>query len=436
MKASLSFGEKLTQAQRSPARLMTEGRGLLLQRRCACGGQCEDCKKTKLQRREADSANGSTAVAAPRIVHQVLDSAGQAMDWDTRAFMEPRFGHSFGSVRIHSDELAARSAKSVHALAYTVGQHVVFGERQYAPRTRTGQSLIAHELAHVLQQSSNTGNLQTRSWPAENRQGSRQENALQIGPSEDVYEREADAASEAVMAAENVHPEGRQAPKSLLQRTSMPLLQRRLVVNPNDTVPLPTGQAGPPTRLTNAIQGLLRDTCPDGQFQVDANTGNVSAPNARFCQQPPPGPPWLSADVSSTPVGCQCICDVINNAQTTTVGFQAGGPGTGPGSVPGAGPGQGGVPTNTTINADPRFKGQYLINGRWVDIPFHLIFAHELCGHALPKMLGTHVPRGAGTAGGTPPQEQHAVDVERQIAAEHNLPRRPDDYGGGARQRP
>jgi hypothetical protein len=436
VKANLSFGEKLTHIHRSPAQFVTESRGLLLQRKCACGGQCEDCKKKKLQRRELNGANVSTAATAPPVVHQVLNSAGQPLDRETRNFMEPRFGHSFGSVRIHADELAARSAKSVHALAYTVGQHVVFGDGQYVPRTRAGQGLIAHELTHVLQQRVNTGDLHIRSGHAEKRQDANHEKALQIGPSHDAYEREADAASESVMSGVDVHSEGGQSPRGDLQRASMPLLQRKLVVNPTDTVPLPAGQAGAPNLLTNAIQGLLQDTCPDGKFQFDATTGNVTAPNARFCQQPPPGPPWLSADVSSTPVGCQCICDVINNAQTTTVAFQAGGPRTAPGSVPGAGPGQGGVPTDPTISADPRFKGQYRINGRWVDIPFHLIFSHELCGHALPKMLGTHVPRGAGAAGGTPPQEQHAVDVERQIAAEHNLPRRPDDYSGGARERP
>ena len=436
MKANLSFGEKITRIHPSSPRLASEGRSLLLQRKCACGGQCEDCKKKSLQRRKSNGAGASTAPTAPPIVHQVLTSAGQPLDQETRNFMEPRFGHSFGSVRVHADDLSARSAKSVNALAYTVGQHVVFGDGQYVPRSRAGQGLIAHELAHVLQQGVNTGNLQTRNGHAETRQDTHHGKALQIGPSQDAYEREADAAAESLMSGVDVHSQRGQSPRSHLQRVSMPLLQRKLVVNPTDTVPLPAGQTGPPNLLTNAIQGLLQDTCPDGKFQVDATTGNVAAPNARFCQQPPPGPPWLSADVSSTPVGCQCICDVINNAQTTTVAFKAGGPGTAPGSVPGAGPGQGGVPTNPTISADPRFKGQYLINGRWVDIPFHLIFSHELCGHALPKMLGTHVARGAGVAGGTPPQEQHAVDVERQIAAEHNLPRRPDDYSGGARQKP
>src|SRR5262249_47581838 len=73
-------------------------------------------------------------------------------DAATRAFMEPRFGQDFSQVRVHADETAARSAASVQALGYTVGNHVVFGDGQYAPRNAAGQQLLAHELAHTVQQ--------------------------------------------------------------------------------------------------------------------------------------------------------------------------------------------------------------------------------------------------------------------------------------------
>jgi hypothetical protein len=67
--------------------------------------------------------------------------------------MEPRFGHDFSKVRIHADAQASESARAVSAKAYTVGQHVVFGEDKYAPQSSEGQRLIAHELTHVVQQS-------------------------------------------------------------------------------------------------------------------------------------------------------------------------------------------------------------------------------------------------------------------------------------------
>jgi hypothetical protein len=66
--------------------------------------------------------------------------------------MEPRFGYDFSGVRVHTDARAAESARAVDARAYTVGSNVVFGTGQYAPTNEAGKSLLAHELAHVVQQ--------------------------------------------------------------------------------------------------------------------------------------------------------------------------------------------------------------------------------------------------------------------------------------------
>ena len=129
--------------------------GLVLRRKCACGGsksgeaECEECKK-KLQRRSAGIAAPSIA---PPIVHEVLHSPGQPLDHEARSYFEPRFGHDFSKVRVHSDEKAAQSARDVHALAYTVGNNVVLGRPQISPQTGSGRQLLAHELAHVVQQS-------------------------------------------------------------------------------------------------------------------------------------------------------------------------------------------------------------------------------------------------------------------------------------------
>jgi len=89
----------------------------------------------------------------PSVVHDVLRSPGRPLDAATRTYMEPRFGHDFSKVRIHADTKAAESAKSVNALAYTVGRDVVFGAGVYSPSTHAGRQLVAHEMAHVVQQS-------------------------------------------------------------------------------------------------------------------------------------------------------------------------------------------------------------------------------------------------------------------------------------------
>src|SRR5689334_21018292 len=110
-----------------------------------------------LQRQAAGPTHAS---GAPPIVHDVLQSPGNPLASSTRTFMEPRFGHDFSGVRVHTDARAAESARAVGALAYTVGQDIVFGAGQYAPSTSAGQRLVAHELTHVAQQSSGPPSLQ------------------------------------------------------------------------------------------------------------------------------------------------------------------------------------------------------------------------------------------------------------------------------------
>jgi hypothetical protein len=176
----------------------------LLQRRCACGqhtggGECEECRKKGrkessgggLQRklalgppgdsfeREADrvaetvTSGGSGAPfgitaarpslrrmaateepgEAPAAVGEALRSSGQPLSAGIRAFMEPRIGHDFSRVRVHTGDVASHSAAAVDALAYTVGSDVVFRDGQYAPETPEGRKLLAHELTHVVQQA-------------------------------------------------------------------------------------------------------------------------------------------------------------------------------------------------------------------------------------------------------------------------------------------
>lgn len=139
-----------------------------MQRKCSCGGtpgpggECEACRKRRESGALQRATNRPTPLSShssdvPPIVQDVLRSPGQPLGEDTRAFMEPRFGRDFSRVRVHTNSRAAHSAEMVNALAYTWGQDVVFGAGQYAPRTRKGRRLIAHELAHTIQQASNVG---------------------------------------------------------------------------------------------------------------------------------------------------------------------------------------------------------------------------------------------------------------------------------------
>lgn len=119
-----------------------------VQRACAA---CEE-EEERVQRKPA--ASGARAGdQAPSIVEKNLGvGTGRPLDAGTRADFEGRFGHDFGRVRVHTDSLAAESARAVAARAYTVGEHVTFAAGEYAPGTASGRSLLAHELTHTLQQ--------------------------------------------------------------------------------------------------------------------------------------------------------------------------------------------------------------------------------------------------------------------------------------------
>ena len=131
------------------------GPGAPLQRECACGGTCQDCQEKQLLQRDANGS--STARVAPPIVHDVLRGPGAQLAGSTRSFMESRFGHDFGGVRVYNNDGAAASARAVAANAYTVGEKIVFNQGKYSPDSSGGRRLLAHELAHVVQQSRGGG---------------------------------------------------------------------------------------------------------------------------------------------------------------------------------------------------------------------------------------------------------------------------------------
>src|SRR5258706_9868119 len=92
-----------------------------------------------VQRRARDRSTSPDSARISAAAHRGLRSSAQPMDPATRAFMEPRFGQDFSQVRIHTGRDAAESARSINAVAYTVGRDLVFGKDQYAPHEGEGQ---------------------------------------------------------------------------------------------------------------------------------------------------------------------------------------------------------------------------------------------------------------------------------------------------------
>lgn len=103
---------------------------------------------------QAKQTPGQTPEVTQEMLTRIdkIRGGGQPLPDEVRAFFEPRFGYDFGGVRVHSDEDSAKLAHAVNARAFTLGRDIVFGAGEYQPVTEVGQSLLAHELVHVIQQ--------------------------------------------------------------------------------------------------------------------------------------------------------------------------------------------------------------------------------------------------------------------------------------------
>lgn len=248
--------------------------GLWLQRKCACGsygsGTCDKCRneESTLQR-SAISATEPSSI--PSIVNDVLSSSGQPLDHPTRNWMEPRFGHDFSNVRVHTDNRAAESARSVNADAYTVGNNVVFGDGQYAPGEFRGQRLIAHELTHVLQQSNSSPGL------------------IRFGEPDSAAELEADQISGDVMRGGDVHDgPSRQAVSLQRQATgTAPPTASPAGASPPASQPgtAPTSQPAAPTVPAVSPPVTIR-TGRHGNFDAQLERGAAVNPQRRATNEP------------------------------------------------------------------------------------------------------------------------------------------------------
>lgn len=178
-------------SQRSAA-ILTARTGIM-NRQCNCGahtiagGECAECGKKREAVQQFAGNSDEPAHQSPR-GHAALSSSGYWIDQVTRGFMESRFGHDFSRVRVHTDASAADSASTMNAMAYTVrenrgdqaadldsqskGAHIYFANHAYAPATVQGRAILAHELAHVVQNEKAGANASTANLETEAKQAS------------------------------------------------------------------------------------------------------------------------------------------------------------------------------------------------------------------------------------------------------------------------
>jgi hypothetical protein len=93
----------------------------------------------------------------PGLVRAALRGLGSAIEESQRHEMESRFGHDFSRVRIHDGDTADAAVSVLGVTAYTVGRDIVLGHGAPALRTSRGRAVLAHELAHVVQQERGGG---------------------------------------------------------------------------------------------------------------------------------------------------------------------------------------------------------------------------------------------------------------------------------------
>ncbi len=171
----------------------------LLQRKCACGGEtgasgeCGECKKKKLLQRKSAKGQSSNLLSSTQPTNPAASNpnhlaqngpvlgGGIPLEPTVRSQMEAQFKFDFSKVRIHSDSKGAEASREISARAFTYGNSIGFASGEYAPSTTRGRWLLAHELTHVVQQSSGMVTEQS------------------LGKDEGPLEAQADAAADAVI---------------------------------------------------------------------------------------------------------------------------------------------------------------------------------------------------------------------------------------------
>lgn len=131
---------------------------------------------------------------------------GQSLDAATQQKMGGVMGYDFSGVRVHTSNEADTLNQELGAKAFTTGQDIFFKEGAYSPGSGSGQELIAHELTHVVQQS--TGSVGSSG------------SGMVVNPPGDIYEQEADAVAQQAINAETASEQSLSG--ETVQREEMP----------------------------------------------------------------------------------------------------------------------------------------------------------------------------------------------------------------------
>ena len=266
LRAQRQYGNRTSQ------QIVAQSRAL--QRKCDGGGECskyrDDGQPHALQR------HASTA-GVPEF-HGIPSSQGEPLGDETRKSLEGHFATGLSSVRVHTGSPAAESARSLDALAYTTGRDIYFAPGMYAPHSTDGQRLLAHEVAHVVQQGAGK----------EPTLAAKSAHGVKIGAPDDGLETEADRAAQEFVER-GQPPEEEEQRKRQLEGSTRSVVQRQ----PN------TGSGS----VQGPVDAGATTTDPSAGPKDAGLPGGVATP-------PPPPPPDAASRVSAA---------AVNAAQTEVV---------------------------------------------------------------------------------------------------------------------
>ncbi len=233
-----------------------------IQRQCACGGTCARCQAAHRANEEEQVRvlQRSSTAGETSEFNGLPAGEGEPLDMVTRHPLEAHFQADLSDVRIHTGAAAADSSASLDALAYTAGQNIYFAQGMYAPSSSSGKRLLAHEVAHVVQQSSGKQ-------PAI---ATKSAHGVKIGAPDDPLETEADQAAQEFMSARPPADQDQDRPKGRAPSGSVQtFIQRQedfcapaapappaIRIDPIFDHPGPDKPAAPPARILKTLDGI------------------------------------------------------------------------------------------------------------------------------------------------------------------------------------
>ena len=191
------------------------------------------------------------------------NSTGQSLEPSAREILEPKFGHNFENIRIHSDTEADRLSQNFQAQAFTTGSDIFFRQGAYNPHSRDGLHWLAHELTHTIQQS--VGPVS----------GTPNEQGVLVSDPSDSFEQAAEQTADTVMNSDTI------SPKSLGTRGSGGTLQRKALAG-GDDAPV---QA---KRVSSFVGATIQRSDPPGATPAPGAPAPGTAPSAAPATWTPP----------------------------------------------------------------------------------------------------------------------------------------------------